>query len=110
MPLLLQIAVEANKGSVGRIAEQIGQTVMDKGWTSYIAYARKSNSSNSNLIKIGSDFDVYWHGIEPRIFDNHCFGSRSATKDLIDDFSTDSFTSSKESIFLFIKFFIDLLS
>lgn len=84
MPLLLQIAVEANKGSVGRIAEQIGQTVMDKGWTSYIAYARKSNSSNSNLIKIGSDFDVYWHGIETRIFDNHCFGSRSATKDLVD--------------------------
>lgn len=83
MSKLLQIAVEANKGSVGRIAEQIGETILENGWSSYIAYARESNPSKSQTIKIGSKFDVYRHGLETRIFDNHCFSSRNATKNLI---------------------------
>lgn len=83
MPVLLQIAIEANKGSVGRIAEQIGETVIQNNWTSYLTYARESNPSKSKVIKIGSKFDVYWHGLETRIFDNHCFSSRNATKKLI---------------------------
>lgn len=83
MPILLQIAIEANKGSVGRIAEQIGETVIQNKWTSYVTYARKSNPSQSKVVKIGSKFDVYWHGLETRIFDNHCFSSRIATKKLI---------------------------
>lgn len=83
MPVLLQITIESNKGSVGRIAEQIGEAAIDNGWSSYITYARDSNSSTSKLIKIGSKFDMYLHGLETRIFDNHSFSSRSATKDLI---------------------------
>lgn len=83
MPVLLQIAIEANKGSVGRIAEQIGETVIDKNWKSFVTYARESNPSKSEVIQIGSKFDVYWHGFETRIFDNHCFSSRTATKKLI---------------------------
>lgn len=83
MPVLLQIAIEANKGSVGRIAEQIGETVIQNNWTSYVTYARESNPSKSQVIKIGSKFDVYCHGLETRIFDNHCFSSRNATKKLI---------------------------
>jgi putative colanic acid biosynthesis glycosyltransferase len=83
MPVLLQITIEANKGSVGRIAEQIGETVIQNNWTSYVTYARESNPSKSKVIKIGSKFDVYWHGLETRIFDNHCFSSRNATNKLI---------------------------
>lgn len=83
MPKLLQIAIESNKGSVGRIAEQIGETVIENGWSSYVTYARDSNPSTSEVIKIGSKWDVYLHGLETRIFDNHCFSSRSATKDFI---------------------------
>lgn len=83
MSKLLQIAIESNKGSVGRIAEQIGETVIENGWSSYVTYARDSNPSTSEVIKIGSKFDVYWHGIETRVFDNHCFSSRSATKLLV---------------------------
>lgn len=83
MPVLLQITIEANKGSVGRIAEQIGETVIKNDWTSYVTYARESNPSKSEVIKIGSKFDVYWHGLETRIFDNHCFSSRKATGKLI---------------------------
>jgi glycosyltransferase involved in cell wall biosynthesis len=84
MPKLLQISIEVNSGSVGRIAEQIGEVVLETGWESYITYARNNNSSKSEVIKIGNKSDLYWHGIETRILDNHCFSSRQSTKDLID--------------------------
>lgn len=80
---LLQVSIEVNSGSVGRIAEQIGQTVLENGWESYITYARNNNPSQSEVIKIGNKLDVYMHGIETRIFDNHCLSSTSATKKLI---------------------------
>lgn len=34
---LLQISIEVNSGSVGRIAEQIGQKAIAAGWQRYIA-------------------------------------------------------------------------
>lgn len=83
MPTLLQISIEVNSGSVGRIAEQIGEVVIENGWTSYITYARNNNPSSSQVIKIGNKLDLYQHGLETRIFDNHCFSSRSATKELV---------------------------
>ena len=83
MPKLLQISIEVNSGSVGKIAEQIGETVLENGWESYITYARNNNPSKSQVIKIGNKFDLYVHGIETRIFDNHCFSSKQATKNLI---------------------------
>ena len=85
MPKLLQISIEVNQGSVGRIAEQIGQTVIDNGWSSYITYARNRNPSNSNseILKIGNKLDLYLHVLETRIFDNHCFSSKSSTKKLV---------------------------
>lgn len=83
MPKLLQISIEVNSGSVGRIAEQIGQRVLESGWTSYITYARNNNPSKSQVIKIGNNIDIYRHGIETRILDNHCFSSASATRNLV---------------------------
>lgn len=83
MPKLLQISIEVNSGSVGKIAEQIGETVIEKGWSSYITYARNNNPSKSEVIKIGNKFDLYKHGLETRIFDNHCFSSKSATSNLV---------------------------
>jgi glycosyltransferase involved in cell wall biosynthesis len=80
---LLQLSIEVNSGSVGRIAEQIGETVLDKGWQSFITYARNNNPSRSEVIKIGNNLDLYLHGIKTRIFDNHCFGSSNATIELI---------------------------
>lgn len=80
---LLQISIEVNSGSVGRIAEQIGQVVLERGWESYITYARNNNPSESHVIKIGNKFDIYRHAIETRIFDNHCFSSTSATRNLV---------------------------
>lgn len=83
MPRLLQISIEVNSGSVGRIAEQIGLNAMDYGWESYITYARNHLPSKSNVIKIGSLTDVYYHGVMTRITDRHGFFSTKPTQKLI---------------------------
>ena len=80
---LLQINVTANWGSTGKVAEQIGQLAIAEGWESYIAYGRMKNPSKSNLIKVGSKFDVYVHYLEGLILDNEGLASRRATKALI---------------------------
>lgn len=77
---ILQINVDANNGSNGSIARDIGDLVLQRGWNSYIAYGRKHIPSNSTLIRIGNDWDVIWHGVESRLFDNHGLSSRLSTK------------------------------
>lgn len=84
MPVLFQVSIEVNSGSVGRIAEQIGEVAMSYGWESYITYARNHLPSKSQTIKIGNKFDIYWHGMMTRLFDRHCLSSTRATKRLIE--------------------------
>lgn len=83
MKRLLQINSVVNSGSTGRIAEEIGQTAINYGWQSYIAYGRNPKESKSELIRIGSNLDVKLHGIKTRLFDKHGLGSKKATKRLI---------------------------
>lgn len=80
---ILQITVEGTAGCTGRIAEEIGILAMQSGWKSYIAIGRDPRPSESNLIRIGSDWDVYMHGINTRLFDKHGLGSINATRKLI---------------------------
>lgn len=80
---ILQINVSVNKGSTGRIAEQIGETIMQKGDESLIAYGREGLSSNSKTIKIGNNIDVYKHVLYTRLFDKHGYASKKVTKNLI---------------------------
>lgn len=81
---VLQVNTSVNTGSTGRIAEEIGQTLLAAGHTSYIAYGRPGGKSQSQTIKIGSSFDQKLHGVQTRIFDTHAFGSKTATKKLLD--------------------------
>lgn len=83
-PILLQINEMANVGSHGRIAEETGKTAILNGWRSVIAYGRAANLSKSELIHIGSNFDIYEHLIETRLFDNHGLASRCATKKFVE--------------------------
>lgn len=83
MNTLFQINSVINSGSTGRIAEEIGQTAISAGWKSYIAYGRNDRPSQSELIKIGNDWDIKMHGFQTRLFDRHGLGSISATKELI---------------------------
>lgn len=80
---LLQISIEVNANSVGKIAEQIGENAINSGWKSYITYARDHRPSKSHVIKIGNNADLYWHGVMTRLFDRHCLHSTAATKKLV---------------------------
>ncbi len=82
MKKLFSIKCVGTHGGAG-MAEYIGQTAIENGWDSYIAYARNILPTKSHFIQIGSKWDIYEHILETRLFDNHGFASRSATRDLI---------------------------
>jgi len=84
MPTLIQINSVVSYGSTGSIVEGIGQLAITNGWNSYIAYGRTERPSKSELIKIGSDYDIKLHGLQTRLFDKHGFGSYRATLKLIE--------------------------
>ena len=81
---ILQINTIVNSGSTGRITEDIGQVLITYGHESYIAYGRGNRPSNSKLIKIGNQADVYLHGLKTVLFDRHGFGSKEATLKLVE--------------------------
>jgi putative colanic acid biosynthesis glycosyltransferase len=82
-PTLLQICVQSNKGSVGRISEEIGLKFKQRGWKSYIAHGRDGLKSDSELIKFGNFLSLSYHFLITRFFDKHGLGSKLATKLLI---------------------------
>lgn len=84
MTKLLQINLSFNYGSTGKIAEQIGLLAREKGWDCFGAYGRTNNKSQLPLIKIGSNFDIKWHGIETRLLDNNGLASRKATAQFVE--------------------------
>lgn len=71
MPKVLQINVVANWGSTGRIAEQIGEKAMARGWESHIAYGRWMNPSKSQLMKIGFGWEHSLHYRLTKYTDKH---------------------------------------
>lgn len=83
MPTLLQINSSANASSHGKIAEAVGLLAMKLGWRSVIAYGRRMNPSKSELIHIGTSFDLKEHGLESRLLDNQGLASRNATKEFL---------------------------
>lgn len=83
MPTLLQINITANWGSTGKIAEAIGNSAINDGWESYIAYGRCCNPSSSKLLKVGTIIDTCIHYAYNRLFDMEGLSSICATKALI---------------------------
>ncbi|KAF5050117.1 Glycosyl transferases group 1 [anaerobic digester metagenome] len=81
---LLQINTVINSGSTGRIAEEIGLRIIEKGGESFIAFGRKTERpSKSHKIQIGNKQDIFLHGIGTRLTDRHAFFSKIATEKLI---------------------------
>lgn len=77
---ILQINTSVNSGSTGRIAEDIGKTLISRGHDSYIAFGRGNQKSVSSLLRIGSKLDFYLHQIISLFTDRHGFGSKRATR------------------------------
>jgi glycosyltransferase involved in cell wall biosynthesis len=80
---VLQINTSINSGSTGRIAEEIGRMLIEKGHQSYMAYGNIVNNSISEAVKIGNRMDFIFHVLKSRLFDRHGFGSVNATRSFI---------------------------
>lgn len=81
---ILQINTSVNTGSTGRIAEEIGLTLLQQGHESHIAYGRGFRPSKSATIRIGKKADMYLHGLRTILLDDHGFGSAGATRQLVE--------------------------
>lgn len=80
MPILLQINTALNRGSTGRIAEQIGLLAIEQGWEVHIAHgARYANRSNLNSIQLVTKAEEKQHAIKSMLFDSHGLGSKKTT-------------------------------
>lgn len=77
---IVQINSVLNLGSTGRIAEQIGQTAINRGHASHIAYGHRSQKSVSDTYKISGFTDSAIHGLVSSFLDGQGLGSQKATK------------------------------
>lgn len=81
--VVVQINTSINTGSTGRIAEEIAAVAAAQGYTCYGVYGRVSNESKMKTLRVGTDCSVKIYGLESRLFDNHGFSSKKATRKLI---------------------------
>jgi len=79
---ILQINTAVNTGSTGRIAEDIGRTLLAHGHKSVIAAGKTDRPSQSEVISIGTKQDMWLHALKTRLTDRHGFGSANATEEL----------------------------
>lgn len=85
MPTLLQINSALNRGSTGRIAEQIGMLAKEQGWNVYIAHgARYKGKSALQTIQVTTEKDEKLHALKSMAFDAHGLGSKKATEKLVE--------------------------
>lgn len=71
----------AGVGSTGRIAAEKCRELMAQGHQCVISYGRdKANCDDIPTLCIGSATDYKLHGIKTRLFDQHGFGSKAATR------------------------------
>lgn len=84
MPTLLQINSALNRGSTGRIAEQIGMLAKEQGWNVYIAHgARYKGKSALQTIQVTTEKEEKLHALKSMAFDAHGLGSKKATEKLV---------------------------
>jgi glycosyltransferase involved in cell wall biosynthesis len=80
---LLQINSTVNAGSTGRIVEQIARHCLRRGHDVHIAYGRGAQSSEAQLVRVGSKWNQALHLVGTRLFDTHGFHSKRATRQLV---------------------------
>lgn len=70
-------------GSTGKICVDLAQKYENEGNIVKIAYGRTAyvpEKYKKYAVRIGNDFDVKLHALQTRMFDNHGFASKRATK------------------------------
>ena len=88
MPKLLQInPVLRLSTSTGRIMREIGETAMEHGWESYVAYSQGRDGvmeCTSQIIPVGNKVDVAMHALGTRILDRHGLCSKCSTEKFVE--------------------------
>lgn len=71
--------------STGRICTDLAEILEQSGHECKIAYGRENvpQKYQKYAIRIGTDWDLKWHGVQTRLFDRHGLGSKRATKKFI---------------------------
>jgi len=81
---VIQLTSSSNWGAIGKIAEQINIEARNRGWETYTAYSRYDVICGSELLKIGSKYDVFLAVLKARFADGAGLGMKRATLKLID--------------------------
>lgn len=79
---LVQINFSQNVGSTGKIAEQIGELAIARGWESYVVSGRQINTSKSHSIRVNNRLELLWHIFFTHFADMDGLCSYFATKRL----------------------------
>lgn len=70
--------------STGRIVSDIRKELILQGHECVIAYGEKNSIDIEQNFHIGSELERYVHGMYTRLFDKHCYGSKHATRELVE--------------------------
>lgn len=84
MPKLLVINVSINRGSTGKIAEQIGNKAQSYGWECYVGYGNFNLGSKMESLHISNKWNRKIHALETLMLDNHGLSSRLVTRKFVD--------------------------
>ena len=85
---ILQINVVCGIRSTGRITTDLHAILLSQGHQSTIAFGRYEAKNCDHTIRIGSRLDKVVHIAQTRLFDQHGFGSITATKAFIAQIKT----------------------
>ena len=84
MLTLLIVNITCNQGSTGKISEQIGLIMKERGWNVYFAHgARRVNPSKLKTYQFSTKRDEYLHYARGLVYDGDGLGSKAATKRLV---------------------------
>lgn len=80
---VLQINSVCGVGSTGRIATDLYKVLEEQGHECLIAYGRGIAPEGINSYKIGTNLDNYLHVARTRLLDQHGYGSKKPTIELV---------------------------
>ena len=80
---VLQINSVCGVGSTGRIATDLYKVLEEQGHECLIAYGRGTAPEGINSYKIGTNLDNYLHVARTRLLDQHGYGSKRPTIELV---------------------------
>lgn len=80
---ILQINSVCGVGSTGRITTDLYKVLEEQGHECLIAYGRGTAPEGINSYKIGTNIDNYLHVARTRLLDQHGYGSKKATVELV---------------------------